>query len=279
MPNRIVRDELLQSDRWLDLPSPTERLAYMVLLLKADDFGLLEGGATRLFRQWRDACNLRHVEDADKLLGSLHEQDLVRIYEVDGKRYLFIPRFRQFTRAKKSRCPAPPPALVQDEPADSKVVWLSDPKRYVPKKPQQEKSKACEKNAVQANSGSNADEQHKHCIADEMRSETETETETYKNIPRAKALGRDAPKIPRAKLKSIRGADPESWIWEAWMEIPGVTSRAILGKLVKQYGKERVGLAVLATDEAQPADPHSYIVGVLRQWKGRSIESLKGVVA
>ena len=44
MADRLIRDELLESDRWLDLHSDTTRLAYVGLLLLADDFGNLEGG-------------------------------------------------------------------------------------------------------------------------------------------------------------------------------------------------------------------------------------------
>ena len=117
MPNRIIRDDLLESDRWLDLAGPAERLAFIELLLRADDYGLMEAGTPRLFRLWRDSCNLRGPRDAEKVLMALVDADLVRLYEHAGKRYLFIPRFRQRTRSTTPKCPVPPEALYEDDAA------------------------------------------------------------------------------------------------------------------------------------------------------------------
>jgi len=39
MPDRVIRDELLESDRWLDLPTDSHRLVYISLILIADDYG------------------------------------------------------------------------------------------------------------------------------------------------------------------------------------------------------------------------------------------------
>ena len=116
MPSRVIRDALLESDRWLGLAHPAERLAYMVLLLKADDLATADASDGQLVRLWREPCNLKGPEDAQRLLNALADADLVRIYEADGKRLVFIPRFRQRFRARTLKRPPPPENLLNDEP-------------------------------------------------------------------------------------------------------------------------------------------------------------------
>jgi len=122
MPSRLLRATLLTSDRWLDLPHPVERLAFVVLVLHADDLGTLDASDGQLVRMLRDACGTRSREDALKILGALVEADLVRTYEVDGKRYVFIPRSRQRFRAASFRRPPPPESMLVDEPDIAKNI-------------------------------------------------------------------------------------------------------------------------------------------------------------
>lgn len=116
MPSRLIREPLLESDRWLGLAHPVERLAYVVLLLRADDLATADATDGQLMRLWREPCNLKGREDAKRILQALADADLVRIYEADGKRLVFIPRFRQRFRAGTFRRPPPPENLLSDEP-------------------------------------------------------------------------------------------------------------------------------------------------------------------
>lgn len=116
MPTRMIRDALIESDRWLNLAHPAERLAYVVLLLKADDLGTADATDGQLVRLWREPCNLKGREDAQRILQALADADLVRLYEADGKRLVFIPRFRQRFRARTFRRLPPPETLLHDEP-------------------------------------------------------------------------------------------------------------------------------------------------------------------
>ena len=98
MPDRIVRDELLESDRWLNVPRNTHRLAFVCLLLQADALGNMEGSDGRLWRLWRDTLKLDARTAIAEILESLLSQDLIRLYEFDGKRLIHIPRYRQRLR-------------------------------------------------------------------------------------------------------------------------------------------------------------------------------------
>lgn len=94
MPDRVIRDELLLSVRWLDLPTDTHRLIYENLILIADDYGNVEGGPRRLFRWMHSFTQVKAEADAIKVMSDLQDADMVRRYEVDGKEFWHLPRFK-----------------------------------------------------------------------------------------------------------------------------------------------------------------------------------------
>jgi len=113
MYDRVLRSELMESERWLDLHSDTARLVFVSLIPLADDFGNMEGGSRRLWR-WlslRTACKTE--ADVIKVLSELCDADLVRRYQVDGLDYLHIPRFRN-DRTYFRRAVPPSPWCVSD---------------------------------------------------------------------------------------------------------------------------------------------------------------------
>ena len=119
MPQRMIRESLLYSDRFLDLPSNRERMAFLALLLKADDRGNLEATDGGLHRMWRD-FEVDTVQDSLTILEQLTTAELVQVYEVDGKRFIHIPRFQQKLRSYKSKVPTPPWQENEIKQTDSK---------------------------------------------------------------------------------------------------------------------------------------------------------------
>lgn len=120
MPNRLIREDMLESESILGLPVEA-RWLYVTILLSADDVGLFEATSFRLARRAdinRDA--------GERLLSMLADSDLVRLYEVNGKRYGFIPRFRQRIQIRKLKHPMPNAALMaDDEDAVNKINNLA----------------------------------------------------------------------------------------------------------------------------------------------------------
>jgi len=88
MPNRIIRDEILDSDRYLGLSSDTARVLFLHMLLMADDLGNLEAGYGVIRRRLLPGG--ASPESATKLLSELADADLIRLYEVGGKRYAHL---------------------------------------------------------------------------------------------------------------------------------------------------------------------------------------------
>jgi hypothetical protein len=109
MPCRLIRDDMLESERVLGLPVEA-RWLYVSILLTADDLGCFEASAFRLARR----SDIRR-ETVEQLLMMLADQDLIRLYEASGKRFGFIPRFKQRIQIKFLKHPAPPVALMQDD--------------------------------------------------------------------------------------------------------------------------------------------------------------------
>lgn len=106
MPDRIIRDELLTSERYWNV-SDEAKLLYIHLLISADDTARYTGKNFSL----RTRCFPSRAMEAtrmESLLSELVDQDLIRLYEVEKERYVFIPRFKQRLRFVNSKYPEPP---------------------------------------------------------------------------------------------------------------------------------------------------------------------------
>ncbi len=108
MPDRIVRDELLQSERWMDLPSDTHRLVYVSLVLMSDDYGNIEGGGRRLFRKLSTFTQLKNEADIAKTLSDLQDAGMVLRYEVESREFWHLTRFKNSRQYWVRKCPQSP---------------------------------------------------------------------------------------------------------------------------------------------------------------------------
>jgi hypothetical protein len=112
MPSRIIREGLLDSERYWSVTVEARQLFWHLMLL-ADDFATVSLAAGFIRRRcFDDAPTPAKIE---KLLTQLHDEDLLRIYEAGNGRYGFIPRFRQRLQRMTLKNPAPPAALLFDD--------------------------------------------------------------------------------------------------------------------------------------------------------------------
>jgi hypothetical protein len=112
MPNRVIREGLLDSPRYWSVTVEARQL-FVHLLLLADDFGLIS--LAPVFIRRRAFDDTPSQSKIDQLLEQLHDADLIRIYEIADARFAFIPRFRQTLRIEKAKHPMPPAALFEDD--------------------------------------------------------------------------------------------------------------------------------------------------------------------
>lgn len=120
MPSRLIRDEMLESERVQTLPVEA-RWLFVAVMLSADDVGLFEVSTFKLHR--KAGLDMKVI---DKLVPMLVDADLIRVYEVDGKTFGFIPRFAQRLQIKRAKCPLPDLRLLHgDEDAVRKIKHLA----------------------------------------------------------------------------------------------------------------------------------------------------------
>lgn len=100
---------MLDSERVQTLPVDA-RWLYLTVLLSADDIGLFEVAPFKLAR--RSGLDQKSIPLLTQLLADV---DLIRLYESIGKRFGFIPRFRQRMQIKRTKHPLPPMALMVDD--------------------------------------------------------------------------------------------------------------------------------------------------------------------
>src|SRR6185503_6733503 len=112
MPDRFLRESLLTS-RWAHVSMGAQTL-YLRLLLKVCDYGLYEADPKLLAGVCYPIGHRAWPRRIDAMLKELAEADLILLYEVSGKRYLQMKRWRERARTIKARFPFPDGQFVAD---------------------------------------------------------------------------------------------------------------------------------------------------------------------
>jgi hypothetical protein len=124
MPDRVFRDEILSSPRYWLLSNDTARMLFYHLGLRADDLGIFRAANYTIRQECFGVDNKPAPEALAKLLGELSAVDLIRLYQIDGIEYGFIPRWKQRLRIFKSRFPLPPES-IRDNAINDMITKLS----------------------------------------------------------------------------------------------------------------------------------------------------------
>ena len=108
MPNRIVREGILTSDRVNSL-EPREEVFYRRLLSIVDDYGRYDARPPILRAQlYPLQLDRTRESDVARGLAACEKASLIRCYEVEGKPYLEVMDFGQKVRTIASKWPHPP---------------------------------------------------------------------------------------------------------------------------------------------------------------------------
>lgn len=213
MPNRMIREGLLESEAVLSVPVEA-RWLFVTIMLSADDVGLFEATEFRLGRR-ADVSR----DSVGRLLVMLADVDLIRLYEVGGKRYGFIPRFRQRVQIKSTKHPLPPRALMEDDQdASKKINDLASETTVVPPldiggasavQPSEAEAEVEEKVSVQSKTTSSPSPRRRKPATGEQRASScpvesivDAYHEALPELPRAKVM-RDS------RVKAIKAM----WQW------------------------------------------------------------------
>jgi len=107
MPSRYLRPEIRTSRRW-NACSWCAQSLYIRLITLVDDFGRYEADPVILCSEAFPTFRHFRPGKVTKLLAELHANDLIRLYQHDGKTYLQITRWKERIRSTQSKFPAPP---------------------------------------------------------------------------------------------------------------------------------------------------------------------------
>ncbi|WP_423231870.1 hypothetical protein PVA48_13370 [Akkermansia sp. JRP_AM1] len=89
---------------------------YEGLLFEADDYGLFEARSKSLRRDITGEKEDEFtVEEVESFLQHASDLGLVILYEVEGRRYGWVQKFRQQVRAKRPLFPLPPGYVIRDK--------------------------------------------------------------------------------------------------------------------------------------------------------------------
>ena len=108
MPNRVIREGLLDSDKFNAL-NEKEQMFFVRIMLVADDYGCLDGRTEIIKSRCFPLSDIR-LSDVGHMTDKLVSVGLIIRYVVQGKHYLFIPNFNQRLRIKRRKFPEPPGA-------------------------------------------------------------------------------------------------------------------------------------------------------------------------
>ena len=108
MADRLIRDELWLSERFLDLPTDAARLAFIRFVSAIDDFGNMEGGQRRIFRMLATCTQVKTLDASTATIDALMSCDLIRRYEVDEREFFHVPRFKSHRQYLSRLCPPSP---------------------------------------------------------------------------------------------------------------------------------------------------------------------------
>jgi hypothetical protein len=168
MPNRIIREAILDSEAYHAL-SIDARCLFYELLLNADDYGLVPIGDLYLKRHC-PACEGKGAAAIAGLLEQIATQQMVVVYNSEtGAKFACIVKFRNWPRGIKPKWPLPP------EPLASKIKELYEKR------------------------SASASQTHSRRSASARETGTGTETGTE----RKKEKEQDAPVDPTTELWSI----------------------------------------------------------------------------
>lgn len=105
MPNRVIRENLLDSEKFNEL-TPEDQMFFVRLMLVVDDFGKMDARPELLKSKCYPVSGVS-PSLVSNMTDTCQSVGLIEVYEVGGKRFLRILNFGQRLRIKRSKYPNP----------------------------------------------------------------------------------------------------------------------------------------------------------------------------
>ena len=130
MPNRFIKESICSSAQ-IDALTWFEQAVFIRLIVRADDFGRLDGRRRFLNNTLFVTAENVNDQDVENAVIKLEEVGLAKRYEVEGKPFLYLTGWskHQQQRSNVSKYPDPPGFKKQGAPAGDKQKISSDNKK------------------------------------------------------------------------------------------------------------------------------------------------------
>lgn len=184
MPGRLIREGLLDSERYWSCTIEAREL-FVHLVLLADDFGCISLSPAFIGRRCFDQRPT--TEKLAKLIIQLCDADLIRQYQSESLNYAFIPRYGQRLRRFTLKHPHPPEVVIF---GDERAIKLFS---------------AINKNNQTLSDGCQADDGH--TAAEEKGSRREEKGKEVKTPPPVDNLAK-----VKTDLDTIQGKTYSQWL-------------------------------------------------------------------
>lgn len=234
MPTRYVRSQILESRRYHSV-GPLERLAFLELLLLADDFGVVPLHQIFLLRRTTAFSGLSEDAMAAKI-DSMERADLIRTYVEQGQALCFIPRNGFLRRAKKCQHPLPDFEATQNKGRFNELKKLTQ---------------NCSADAMQPHSTRTASVMHPY----------PTPTPTTTSTP-----------TQSTQSAVLSNVDPAAEVWSFGVEmlcrdgekpLADAAARSLIGSLLKTWSPETTLNALRAAVGTKA--PPGYVQAILKK--------------
>lgn len=108
MPNRILKESICVSET-IDKLTPLQEVFFYRLIVNCDDFGRMDARPAVIRSKLFPLKTRYSIKDVECALEALADAGCVKLYESDGKPYLYLPTWEvhQTIRAQKSKYPEP----------------------------------------------------------------------------------------------------------------------------------------------------------------------------
>ena len=116
MPNRILKETICTSDN-LDQLSAFHETVFYRMIVNCVDFGRMDARPKILASKLFPLKDIRPAQ-MEGALRALTSAELVILYEVDGKPYLYLPTWAQHQRIRNKRSKYPEPVICQQSAAN-----------------------------------------------------------------------------------------------------------------------------------------------------------------
>ncbi len=127
MPQRFLRPDIRTSERWNETSFGAQSL-YVGLMTLVDDFGRYDGRAKLIHGEVFILRSDVKPQQTAAWLNELHERDLIQLFDIGGKMFLQVSRWKERSRSETSRFPDPPARESCEplrNPAESCLLSLS----------------------------------------------------------------------------------------------------------------------------------------------------------